>query len=43
MAANSAHTQLWWKAPIRIMNSPMKPLSAGRPIDDRVMIMKNMA
>ena len=42
-AAKSAHHQTRSKAPIRMVNSPMKPLSAGRPIDDMVMIRKTVA
>ncbi len=42
-AAKSAQTQLWLKAPMRIRNSPMKPLRVGRPMDDMVMIKKKVA
>ena len=31
------------KVPCKIVNSPMKPFSAGTPIDDMVMIMKMVA
>ncbi len=36
LAAKTAHTRLCMKAPCRIRNSPMNPLSVGRPIDDIV-------
>ena len=36
----AAQTQLRLKAPTRIVNSPMKPFSVGRPIEAMVMIRK---
>jgi hypothetical protein len=42
-AAKSAHHQVRLKAPTRMVNSPMNPLSAGSPIDDMVMIRKKVA
>ncbi len=43
VAAKTAHHQVRVKTPTRMVNSPMKPFSAGRPIDDMVMIRKIVA
>ena len=43
LAANAAHTLLATNTPCRIRNSPMKPFSVGKPIDDIVMIRKTAA
>ncbi len=43
MAMIAYQRRLLSKAPRRIRNSPTKPLVPGRPIDDRVTIMKMVA
>ena len=43
LAANAAHIMLVMKTPCRISSSPMNPFSAGRPIDDIVMMRKIVA
>ena len=40
VAAQNAHQKLFAKAPWRIENSPMKPFSSGRPIEESAMIRK---
>jgi hypothetical protein len=43
LAANAAQTLLATKTPCRIRNSPMKPFSVGKPIDDMVITRKTAA
>ena len=43
LAATAAQALLTTKTPWRIRISPMKPLSAGMPIDDSVMIRNTAA
>ena len=41
LVAMTASGRLTWKAPTRIRNSPTKPLSPGRPMDEKVTIRKS--
>src|SRR5207247_9512790 len=41
--AATAHHKFCCKAPMMIVNSPMKPFSNGKPIEERVMIRKTTA
>ena len=41
--ADAAHQMLRFATPRRIVNSPMKPLSAGNPIDDSAAMRKIVA